>query len=138
MPVLDPTYLRQQQEFLFFNAHQNVLETKGNALNYVLYRKKHYSLQNALCFVILERKLYAVLEADPEPDPEGNKAFKKVGMVFRNRRNESDLSDTPEENTETAYPVYKRKFGGYYYVSTPDKPQVWYPMLLVRSGIMEK
>ena len=133
MVVEDPQWKRQQTQFLMYNVLQNLAETKGNPLNYVLYKGKHYSVANALCFVVYQRRLYAVIETDPNTKPVTPDRLKKVGEVWLNRKGENDLSDTPEENVGEPYPVYKKRFSKIFYMILPEHGEVCHPMLPVRS-----
>ncbi len=134
VPVEDAQWRRQQSQFLYYKAMENVVQTKGNPLNYVLYKGKRYSVSKALCFVVYKRKLYAVIGTSPDAKNVPVEQLKKVGEVYRNKKGETDLTDTPEEHTEEAFPVYRLKFGKTLFVTLPEHKEVCYPMLLVRAG----
>ena len=136
MPLVDPNFMRNQQLYLNLKAMQNAAETKGNPSQYVLYKKQHYALSDALCFVLFKEKLYAVIEADPVRLSDVPKPFKKTGTVFLNRKGENDLSDMPEENTEKTYPVYRRRFPRRFLTETPIHEGTLYPMLEIRKGLI--
>ncbi len=136
MAVLDPTYLKRLDDFTMFQAWKNTTDTQGKSLNYVLYQKKRYPLSEALCFVMYRRKFYAVLSVDPVTAAGSEKPLKKIGEVFLNRKDEKDLTDTPEQNTGKAFGIYQRGFSRNYLVETPEREGVLFPMLEVRAGIV--
>ena len=135
IPNVDPNFMRNQQLFLDLRSKQIVAETKGNPLNYVLYKRKLYPLTEAMCFVQFRNTLYAVIKVDPVNITNTNLHLKKVGEVFQNKKGENDLSDMPEDNTETVYSVYQKGLSHRLLVETSESKSILYPMLKVRAGI---
>lgn len=135
MPLVDPNFARDQKLFFDLRSKQITAETKGNPSNYVLYKRKHYPLSEAMCFVQFKEKIYAVIKVDPTETANTDKHLKKVGEVYQNRKSENDLSDQPEENLLIAYPVYRKGFSRQYLVETLENKSVLYPMLEIRKGI---
>ena len=77
-----------------------------------------------------------MLSVDPAAISGFEKPLKKIGEVFLNRKDEKDLTDTPEQNTGKVFGVYQKGFSRNYLVETPEREGVLFPMLEVRAGIV--
>ena len=137
MTVEDPNYARNRELLLTYTPMKAVIETKGNPANYVLYKKQRYALEDALCLILYQGTMYAVIEADPLPlsTAQTSRSLKKVGEVLQNRKEENDLTDLPEEKPVKAFPVYQRGLFHHYLAEIPEHEGLLYPMLKIRQGI---